>query len=350
MNFDWKQLLRGRQNKVFGLDVGSSTIKMVQLHKNGGGYIVTAAGIAQISDDADADRKEANIVMAIRVCMQSAGIEVPMAACGVCGPEVAVRHFKFPLLPAAEMEGAVLLEASQTCPFNIDDGVVDYQLIPDGQENITGVLVVATNRMVERKTRLAREAFLNAVLMDVDGLALLNCFGECEQSKTTGTMAILNIGSSFTNLVIMGSDALPFIRDIAYAGNDIIKQIAEENDISVSAVSRILAGHEESDKIQSELADSMKKASQKLITDVAETLRYYAAQRKAPFIEKIFVCGGFALVDGFVEMLNNQFPAEVKLWNPFDKMRCDANQACEKLLQKNGPAMAVAAGLAMRSI
>jgi hypothetical protein len=38
------------------------------------------------------------------------------------------------------------------------------------------------------------------------------------------------------------------------------------------------------------------------------------------------------------------------LWNPFDKIRCDAGQACEVLLQKNGPAMAVAAGLAMRSI
>jgi Tfp pilus assembly PilM family ATPase len=48
--------------------------------------------------------------------------------------------------------------------------------------------------------------------------------------------------------------------------------------------------------------------------------------------------------------LNNHLPAAVVLWNPFEKIRCEADRSCEEILQKNGPAMAVAAGLAMRSI
>ena len=58
----------------------------------------------------------------------------------------------------------------------------------------------------------------------------------------------------------------------------------------------------------------------------------------------------FALLDGFVEMLDNELSMETVLWNPFDRIGCDAGQDCEELLGKNGPAMAVAAGLAMRSI
>jgi len=51
-----------------------------------------------------------------------------------------------------------------------------------------------------------------------------------------------------------------------------------------------------------------------------------------------------------VELLDNQLPAAVEKWNPFDKMDCDAGPQCRDILQKKGPAMAIAAGLAMRSI
>jgi Tfp pilus assembly PilM family ATPase len=86
-----------------------------------------------------------------------------------------------------------------------------------------------------------------------------------------------------------------------------------------------------------------------LIVDVTETLRYYTAQEKSAIVEKIFVCG-FAAVKGFVELLDSHLPARTVLWNPFDKIPCDGNQNCRDVLKKHGHAMAVAAGLAMRSI
>ena len=351
---DWKRLLKLEQYEVLGLDIGSSVVKMVQLRKNNTGYTVTAAGIVDIVDEAESskNRKEANTVKAISKCFKSAGMWTRLAVCGVCGPEVAVRYFKFPSLPPAEIQGAVFLEASQVCPFNVDDSVVDYQLIPDGEDNVSGVLVAATNKLVRKKNRLTKSASLENVLMDVDGLALLNCFNECEKPEAGRTTAILNVGTSFANLAIMGDNGLSFIRDVAFAGDDIIEQIAAERNVSTDAVSRILFapyGHEQGQR-QSELDDSLDRACLKLVTDVTETLRYYTAHEKSAFIENIFVCGGFSLVKGFVELLDNQLSATVLLWNPFDKISCDANRRCRDILQKNGPAMAVAAGLAMRFV
>ncbi len=271
-----------------------------------------------------------------------------------------------------EIEGAVLLEAGQVCPFNVDDASVDYQLIPDGDGKTSGVLVAATNKVLKRKIQFAEEASLNCVLMDVDALALLNCFSECEKpeagpvrskrhepsaplpagtSNGAGrTTAILNVGSSYTSLAIMGNNNLPFVRDMAYAGKDIIKQIASENNLSTEAVGKILFIGESADHPQFELIDSLARACQKLIVDVSETLRYYTAQQKSAVVDNVFVCGSFALVKGFIELLDSQLPARAVLWNPFDKMRCDAGQPCRDILAKRGPAMAVAAGLAMRSI
>ena len=365
MDLDWRGLLKLNQDEVMGLDIGSSAVKMVQLRKDDAGWLVTAAGIVDIAQGEDKNGSdETNTVKAIRDCLRSTAIKSRFAVCSVCGPEVAVRHFQFPSLPDAEIAGAVILEAEQVCPFNISDASVDYQLISDGQNNVSGILVAATNKLIKRKKRLAEGAYLTSVLMDIDGLALLNCFkgfafcrksqnglgGECEENRSSETIAILNVGSSFTNLAIRGNDALPFIRDMAYSGNDIVKQIAIENNVCPEIVGKILFGCEIPGQAPLELGDSLTRACQKLIVDVAETLRYYTSQKVSPVVEKIFVCGGFALVKGFVELLDNMLAARAVLWNPFDKIRCDSGRMCEDILGKNGPAMAVAAGLAMRSI
>jgi type IV pilus assembly protein PilM len=350
MNWDWKQLFRVEETQVLGLDIGSTSVKMVQMRKDDTGCVVTAAGIADIANGAEDNQRqrEVNTVRAIRECFQSSGAQTQLAVCGVCGSEVAVRYFKFPLLPPEEVEGAVLLEAAQVCPFSIDDSAVDYQLIPNGENSICGVLVAATNKLIEKKMQLASHGSFNCVLMDVDGLALLNCFSEYEKAEAGQTTAILSVGSSYATLAIMGANALPFIRDIAYAGEAIIKEIAAEKDVSTEVVKKALFDSEGGAEI--ELGDSLERACQKLIVDVTETLRYYTAQEKSTTVEKIFVCDGFALARGFVELLDSHLPAKVMLWNPFDRIHCDAGQDCHDILQKKGPAMAVAAGLAMRSI
>jgi len=350
MNLDWKQLFRVEETQVMGLDIGSTSVKIVQLRKDDTGYVVTAAGVADIINGAEDNQKqkEVNTVRAIRECLQSSGVQTQLAVCGVCGSEVAVRYFKFPLLPPEEVQGAVLLEAAQVCPFSIDDSAVDYQLIPNGEDSICGVLVAATNKLIERKIQLAKHGSLDCVLMDVDGLALLNCFSEYEKAEASQTTAILSVGNSYATLAIMGTNALPFIRDIAYAGETIVKEIATEKGVSTEVVKKALFGPLGGPEI--ELGDSLEKACQKLIVEVTETLRYYTAQEKSTTVEKIFVCDGFALAKGFVELLDSHLPARVVLWNPFDRMHCDADRNCRDILQKKGPAMAVAAGLAMRSI
>jgi type IV pilus assembly protein PilM len=191
--------------------------------------------------------------------------------------------------------------------------------------------------------------------MDIDGLALLNCFAECQQPKSARTTtAVLNVGSSYTNLAIIGDDSLPFIRDMTCAGNDIIKEIAAANNVRPEIVAKILTGRQNPDgaatDIQLNIGESLANACKKLIVDVTDTLRYYASLEKSAAVEKIFVCGGFALVKGFVELLDSRLPARAVLWNPFDKIRCDAGQDCHDILQKNGPVLAVAAGLAMRAV
>lgn len=362
-------MLNFTKTDVLGLDIGSSAVKAVQLRKDNTGYTVTAAGIAEIAptassyeanggDEDNNHHRKTNTLKAIHECFKSAGSKTKFAVCGLSGPEVAVRDFEFPSLSTSEIEGAVLLEASQVCPFNAANSAIDYHLIPDGDEKARGILVAATNALIKNKVQLAKESALKCVLMDVEGLALLNCFEDLADESEKSTKAILNVGGSGTTVAIMGSNGRPFIRDMTFAGDDIIKQIAADKGMSTEDIKGFLCGDSTASQVELHpvpsatggVHDSFEKACQKLIVDVSETLRYYAAQKQSRPVEKIFVCGGFALTKGFVELLNSRLGVEAVLWNPFEKMRCDTGQHLGDIIDKRGPALAVAAGLAMRSV
>jgi type IV pilus assembly protein PilM len=339
---------------VIGLDIGSYSVKTVHLSKSKSSWAVTSAAIVEISTEGadSSSRREANTVRAIQNCLRIIPTKTKLAVCSVGGPDVAIRNFDFPVLQPEEMEKAVMLEARQVCPFTTTDIVVDYNLIPDGRDRAKGYLVAATGELLRKKVRLSREAHLNCTLMDVDALAVLNCFNEIEKPVADHGTAVLNIGSRYTTLAVEGNNGLPFVRNLSYSGEDVIKHIAEQNSMTAEDVRRTLAG--ENKDIPPSINDSLIEASLGFIGDIHKTVRFYSAQRNSFDIDRILVCGGFALFGGFMEFLSEHLPIRFELWNPFDKMQCHSqvlrSVLLKNILRKNGPAMVVAAGLAMRSI
>jgi type IV pilus assembly protein PilM len=351
-----------KYSEVCGLDIGSSAVKLVALRKSSDGYTVTAAGISQIPKPQN--NSQAGILKAIEDCIASAKLrtkekfKTKLAVCSVSGPEVAIRDFKFPPLPEEEVEGAVFYEASLVCPFSVEQASVDYQLFPNESPDlqnftedsgkIRGILVAATNSLLATRTQLVKEAGLKCVLMDIDGLALLNCFHNLTGRNDKTTTAILNVGGSCTTLAIMSKDGWPFIRDINYAGDHIINAISQASQVSSAEIINNLFNDNTGN--QAEIDSHIESACGKLACDVSETLRFYAAGEKATPVDRIFACGGFAPARGFIELLSQRLGVEVSLWNPFDTMQCSVSERCRDICTKTGPAMAVATGLAMRSI
>jgi len=249
-----------------------------------------------------------------------------------------------------------MLLAQQVCPLDINSSAIDYQVITandeqdcDGESEggIEGVLVVATDQAIQQKTELVSEASAKCVLMDIDDLALLNCFCECEKPDAGKAIVIIDVGNCFTTVSILGGDGIPFIRTFSFAGRDIIKKLTEENDLTVKVVSDALR---DSEKKNFDLGAGLESACKELVTGINETLRYYLVQPGATGIERVFVCGGFALCEGFIELLNRKLFVKVQLWDPFTRMDFDANIPGAHILKTIGPVMAVSAGLAMRSI
>jgi len=356
MKLGWKSPLKLENYDVLGLDIGSSEVRLVQLRKAAKVYKVAAAAVAPVgAGDNSTDHTQADRTEAIRQCVRSSGVQTHLAVCGLSGTEAAVRHFSFPPMAPEEIEGAVLLEAGQVCPFNVADSTTDYQLIPNGDNGVRGVLVAATKKLIRNRTELVEKASLKCVLMDIEGLALLNCFNalnhrQNKDGQPCKTTAILNVGSSHATLAIMGSDGLPFVRDISYGGSDIIEKIKTESNIAADVVGETPADDNNPAKSKPQPDDSLLRACRDLLSNVNETFRFYAARDKSAPIEEVYVCGDFAPSKKFVELLDSQLSARASLWNPFEHLRWDRASQEEDILSRKGPALAVAAGLALRSI
>jgi type IV pilus assembly protein PilM len=346
VRLDWRKFAKIAEPGVVGLDIGTHSVKAVQLEKKRGSYCVSAAAEVRIETGGRGAPRGRSTVSAVRRCLAASGTRRRMVVCGLSGREVAVRSFQFPAMPSEEIESAIRFEAEQVCPFNPQEEVVDYELLGDGGDGVCGVLVAATRKLVDNKLELARDARLNCVLMDVEGLALLNCFHELDARRECPT-AILNVGNSCTTLAISCGRNWPFVRDIPYAGRDILKRITAGRENGKELVADSPQPEEHS---SGRPAAGLAGASRKLISEVNETLRFYGAQEQSPPIERILLCGGFSMEKGFAELMESRLPVAVERWNPFDTDNCSADKSCLEAIQESGPAMAVAAGLAMRTV
>jgi type IV pilus assembly protein PilM len=346
--------------QTIGLDIGSSSVKMVVLQCDSQGYIATDAAQAPVCGEQG--NPDSNYTAAINKCLESLDLTPRNVVCSLSGPEVAVRQFRFSSVPDEELEDAVRQEAIQVCPFDIEQSAFDFQLLMENtnnrygadsdsavQDEVCGVLVAATNKTISARQKLVENNSTTCVLMDVDGLALLNCICEFEKPSAGQSIAILNVGRTFTNMVIVQDDLKPFLRDIPFAAESIIKQISSDKGISESTVEAVLKGREEADVTYAEIEETFQKACRMLTQDIIETLRYYMTQEWSGSVQKTYVCGGFAMAKGFIKLLGELLPGEIILFDPFENIRFGSAMIKNKV-NTCGPAFTVAAGLAMRTI
>jgi type IV pilus assembly protein PilM len=349
-------LLTNRQIEPIGLDIGTAAVKLVQLRKGEYGYTVTAAMTEPVAGLDDGKQNRRSYAEAVKRCFQKAGLKSRNVVCGVSGPEVMVRGFKFGPLPDEAIGQAVAIEAQQVCALDMKHTVLDYQLVesrPAGAGGVRprhGLMAAVTEHLLREKIQILSDAGARTLMMDADALALLNCLNELGLLETVETAAVINVGAALTNVVIYGQDGLPFVRDINIAGTRIVEHLSRTLEISQAQAYQSLRQEQASFESQNKVLLTLNDAIRPLANAINETLRFYSFQEKGAPLERIFLCGGFAQVSAFAEFLTDALPAPVALLNPFEKMTCDERMADAAELIKSGPAYAVAAGLAMRRV
>jgi type IV pilus assembly protein PilM len=348
-------LFGGRANLV-GLDIGSSSVKLVRLRQASGSWELVAFSLGQLPPDAIAEGRIMNfaaVIERLRELMREAGIRDAECALAVSGSSVIIKKLTLPEMTRTELEESIMWEAEQYIPFDIKDVNVDAQILNPraGQGQMDVLMVAAKKDVVNEYTSVALEAGLRPVVVDVSIFAALNMFEANYMVPADQTLAILNVGANSINVGVLSGGQVAFTRDISTGGSQLTQEIQRHFNVSHEEAEAFKTGAESSlssSSVAREVNKLADRVCDNMVTEVQRSLDFFIATSIKADIGRIYLTGGSAQLPALIRALERRMEVPVELVNPFRNVSVDARRFDIDLLQRAAPVAGVAVGLALR--
>ncbi|MFQ5698664.1 MAG: type IV pilus assembly protein PilM [Myxococcota bacterium] len=341
---------------IVGLDIGSSSVKVVELDGGPNEWQLRRLGYAALPPETIVQGSFMNspaIASAIREACEQAGVRSREVACSTSGHAVIVKKITLPSQSSEELEETIRWEAEQYIPFDINEVNVDYQILQEGGiDGQMDVLLVAAKRdLIDNYQTVLQDAGMSLGVMDVDAFALGNMFEANYESQPGQATAVVDIGSAFINLNVMLDGVPTFVRDITSGGNLYTEEVQKTLDLGFEEAERIKVGgvSEETsrDVVPQEVEDAMRSVSDTLVSEVQRSLDFYRATTSGASLARVVLCGGAGQVPGLARMIQERSEIPVEIADPFSRVKVVPSVDPEQVRQL-APSLCVAVGLGMR--
>jgi len=346
----------GKKRDVIGLDIGCSSIKLVELREDKKGYKLQNLAISPLPSEAIVDgalMDSVTIIDAIRDVIANSKTKARDVVTSVSGHSVIVKKISLPFMTEAELEESIQWEAERYIPFDINDVNIDFQIFgaaPENPEVMDVVLVAAKKDMINDYVSIIMEAGLNPVIIDIDSFALENMLAINYDIAKEETVAIVNVGASVANINIVKNNISAFTRDIFKGGNQITEEIQRQLHVDHEEAEKIKVGSKVDLTSQSVIEDVLKTASESLAVEIGNSLDFFQSATIYEKIGKLYLSGGGSKIKDFDMTLQQQIGIPVEIANPFKKVEYSGKAFDLEYLREIGPIMAVGVGLASRKV
>ncbi len=319
-----------------GLDIGTSTIKLVELK-----FFKDTVELARFN----LEPIQADLTALLKRIAPSQAINI-----SVSGASTVVRYIDFPRMNEDELKQALRFEVQKYIPFPINEANLDSCILKeDLSDNKMLVLVAAVKKeFINQRLKLIQEAGLKTNIVELDSLALINAFNfnysKEDANIKNKTIALLNIGASMSNLNILENGHPVLSRDIYIAGNNLTQKIQEAIGIDLKSIEELKPN------IDKEKLNKVVTVAESVLSDLSKELRtsfdYYEGQSTSSII-KIFLSGGGSKFNGLKDILANLLSIEVEYWDPLRQISI-TDSIDSKEAKASSAQLAVAVGLALR--
>lgn len=343
----------GSNKTIVGLDIGSNSIKAVELQRRRGEILVSHLGMEPLASDIVVDSMivdSGSVASAIGKIFADHAFKAKQVATSVSGHSVIVKKISMQTMDEPELGEAVRTEAAQYIPFDMADVNVDYQVLTDNLSNPTiDVLLVAVKKdKILNYTNALQLSGRQPAVVDIDAFALQNCYEYNYDPAPSSTVALLNIGASVMNINIVRGGVPLFTRDVSVGGNQYTDSLQKELDLSYDDAEALKLGRKVGTVSDDAKLPILQQVTEIIVLEIQKTFDFFRATANGEHIEKICIAGGSSQVQGLVEALRQEFSIPVDLMNPFQKIVPPIGEGAD-LIERNSAQLAVAVGLALRS-
>ena len=348
----WK---RGNKSMV-GVDIGSSSVKAVELRGKGGDFQLLSLGYEVLQPDSVVDGQimELNAVStAIGNIFNEHKIKTTQVAAGVNGHSVIVKNIVLPQMTEDELQESFAWHAEEHIPFDISDVNLDYHVTGSTPDEIHVLMAACKRDKVANLKQTIQLAGKQPAVIDVDAFALQNCYELNYDPQPGHIVALLNIGASTTNINILNGARSVFTRDASFGGNQYTSLLQKELGLTFDQAERVKRGMPVPDDVEHrEIEPILDTVSDILALEIQKTMDFYRAtvEDGESAVQRILVSGGGSKLKGLVEFLSKRFEMPVEMFDPFRKIRVDSRGFDPEYMREIVPEMAIAVGLALRGV
>jgi type IV pilus assembly protein PilM len=341
---------------LVGLDIGSSSVKAVELTKKGGGLQLVALGFENLLPDTIVDGQIMELNNVSNVITNIFGehqIKTNRVAAGVSGHSVIVKNIVLPQMSEDELQESFSWHAEEHIPFDIADVNLDYQITGNTTDALHVLMAACKSDKIANVKQAIQLAGKTPVVIDIDAFALQNCYEINYQARPGEIVALLNIGAATMNINILNGTRSVFARDASVGGSQYTNLLQKELGLTFEQAEAVKRGMPLPEGVESRpIQPIIETVSDILALEVRKTMDFYraTASEGESSIQKILLAGGGSKLPGLAEYLGKRFEIPVEVFDPFREIKVDGKKFDPDYMREIIPEMAVAVGLALRGV
>ena len=344
----------GKKNLV-GLDIGSSSVKAVELAKKGSGLQLLNLGFENLQTDTIVDGQIMelnNVSNVITQIFSEHQIRTTRVCAGVSGHSVIVKNIVLPQMSSEELQESFSWHAEEHIPFDIADVNLDYELTSRSEDALHVLMAACKSDKIANVKQAIQLAGKQPVIIDVDAFALQNCYEVNYRPRPGEIVALLNIGAATMNINILNGTRSIFARDASVGGSQYTSLLQRELGLSFEQAEGVKRGMPLPEGTEPRpIQPIIETVSEALALEVKKTVDFYrATAQDEAGIQKILLAGGGSKLPGLADFLGRKFEIPVEVFDPFRQIEVDSRKFDPDYMREIVPEMAVAVGLALRGV
>ncbi|MGX5221110.1 pilus assembly protein PilM [Pseudomonas segetis] len=349
-------LFNKKANTLLGIDISSTSVKLLELSCSGGRYKVEAYAVEPLPPNAVVEKNIAEmegVGQALTRVLAKAKTGVKTVAVAVAGSAVITKTIEMEAgLSDDDLENQLKIEADQYIPYPLEEVAIDFEvqgLSPRNAERVEVLLAACRKENVEVREAALALAGLTAKVVDVEAYALERSFALLAEQLGSGdddlTVAVVDIGATMTTLSVLHNGKTIYTREQMFGGKQLTEEIQRRYGLSVEEAGLAKKQGGLPDDYDSEVLQPFKQA---VVQQVSRSLQFFFAAGQYNDVDYILLAGGTASIPDLDRLIQQKIGTQTLVANPFADMAL-SSKVNAGALASDAPALMIACGLAMRS-
>jgi type IV pilus assembly protein PilM len=349
-------LLSRKKPVILGLDISSTSVKLLELEQDGNNYIVKSLAVEPLPDNAVVEKNFQDVGAigeTIQKAVKRSGTKAKMAAVAVAGSAVITKIINMPAnLSENELEQQIQLEADQYIPYPLEEINLDFEVIgptANNPDSVDVLLAASRSENVENRTDALDIGGLKAKIVDVEAYTVENVAplltAQMEDSGKDKIIAVIDIGATMTSLNVIENGNLIYTREQNFGGKQLTEEIMRRYGLAYEEAGRLKKSGGLPDNYIPEVLEPFKET---IAQQVSRFLQFFYTSGQHNSVDLIALAGGCASIPAIDELVESQLGIKTVIANPFANMSL-SSKVNPQALSKDAPSLMIACGLALRS-